>query len=346
VMKQAWHTGVGNSPPQDAGAMVTWNPPSALLAEATSKSWGQFVSSISENAELGTTLAEGRQALGMMTSRVLQLARFAKHLNRFEFEKARHDLELPRKKSTDVWSRDRTVASNFLEVHFGWSPLVSDIHSAAAVLTSDFKPHTCKGRGSSIRETSKANYPPSAMWSYGQEWKWQVRVQHLAEIAISNPNVALANQLGLINPVATLWETVPWSFVLDWFTNVGQCLSSWSDLLGYSVVNPSTTTYTTLDYREEYRWDSPRRWAGQMYRIERVLSLGKPTPFIKPFKGFSLVRGITAMSLLVQQLPKRPADRATPSLRSRRIYRWTDYAAETGQVPYKRKPRWGDLEMG
>lgn len=312
--------------------------PASVKAEAVSKSWSRFVDAIGENAQLGASLAEGRQALGMMVSRVTQLARFAKHLNRFEFEKARHDLELPKKKSTDVWSRDRTVANNFLEVHFGWSPLVSDIHDAMSVLTSPVKPAVVKGRGASDYVVTRDNYPPPAgSWSQGSEWKWRAKVQHLAHVEVSNPNIALANRLGFLNPASVAWELVPYSFVVDWFVNVGQVLSCWSDLFGYSVTNPMTTSYLTVDFKTTFAMTPVQaKMTGQAYSIGRVLSLTRPTPYVKPFKGFSVVRGLTAMALLVQKLPKRPADLATPPLRRRPIYRWTDYAAETGQVPYSR----------
>jgi hypothetical protein len=106
------------------------------------------------------------------------------------------------------------------------------------------------------------------------------------------------------------------------------------------VTNPFTTQYLTVDYKNVFASVPPTTQTGEAYYIGRTAGLDRPTPYVKPFKGFSLVRGITAMALLVQKLPKRPADMATPSLKKRRIYRWTDYAAETQQVPFVRKEWW------
>lgn len=304
-------------------AQAARNPDGQALAEAASKAWSKFVDDISVQAEIGNSLAEGKQALGMVSSRLLQVAKFAKHLNRFEFEKARKALDLSRKQTKDIWSRDRTSANLFLECHFGWSPLVSDIYSGMEVLTSEFKPHVATGRGTGS-VTRKYSEPPP-MWGYGSTWNYTCRRKYSAEVSVSNPNVALANQLGLLNPIATLWELVPYSFVVDWFTNVGQILSSWSDLFGYNIVNPSTTTLTTVSMTGHYAWNYPRNESGTGMSIDRTLSLIKPTPYIRPFRGLSAMRGITAAALLMQKMPNRKADLATPSLREKRVYRWNDF---------------------
>jgi len=340
---EAWvDAKIGNAGPHlgaDSFALTLRNNiSSALVNEAKSKAWSQFVGGIGKSAQLGTSLAEGRQAMGMMLSRVTQLANFAKHLNRFEFEKARHDLNLPKKKSTDVWSRDRTVANNFLEVHFGWSPLISDIYDTMAVLTSPVKPHPVKGQGHSAYTTENLNWPPEPnSWSIGSQYRWRAMVQYHALLEVTNPNLALANRLGLINPASIAWELVPYSFVVDWFSNIGQTLSCMTDLMGYSTSEATTTLYTTVALKTTRASTNPTTQTGDAYSVQRTFGLSQPMPYLKPFKGFSLVRGITAMSLLIQKLPKRPADMATPSLRARRVYKWTDYAALVDQVPFVRK---------
>jgi hypothetical protein len=300
-------------------------PPYQAIQEAKSKAWAKFIDDIADKAEIGNSLAEGHQALSMVSSRLLQVARFAKHLNRFEFEKARRDLSLTRKQ-TDRWSKDRTAANMFLEVHFGWSPLIGDIHDGLKVLTSPWKDHVAVGRGQNtgLHEV-KNNWPPSAMWSYGSKDVYKCKVRYSAHVAVSNPNLALANQLGLINPIATLWELVPYSFVVDWFVNVGQILNSWSDLIGYSITNPTTTTLVSETYQGMYKWDSNRSESGEAFRLSRDLTLSQGSLYIKPFRGFSVTRGVTAAALLMQKMPMRKADLATPSLRKAPIYRWNDY---------------------
>lgn len=301
------------------------NPPYQPLQEAKSKAWSNFLADVAAKAEIGNSLAEGRQALSMVSARLLQIAKFAKHLNRFEFEKARRDLSLT-KKQTDRWSKDRTAANMFLEVHFGWSPLVGDIYDGLEVLSSPWKDHVAVGRGQNTGlYEDKSNWPPQAMWSYGYKAVYKCKVRYSAHVSVSNPNLALANQLGLINPIATAWELVPYSFVVDWFVNVGQFLNSWSDLIGYSITSPTTTTLATLTYTGKYKWDTIREESGEAFHLGRDLALNQGSLYIKPFRGFSVTRGVTAAALLMQKMPMRRADLATPSLRKAPIYRWNDY---------------------
>jgi hypothetical protein len=99
---------------------------------------------------------------------------------------------------------------------------------------------------------------------------------------------------------------VPFSFVADWFGNVGQVLASMTDFVGLSVKNPYNTTFQQGDRHYE------NTTSGQFGRTSTFHStvaycvrgklLAGPVLKLKPFKGFSVIRAATAISLLVQTL--------------------------------------------
>ena len=129
---------------------------------------------------------------------------------------------------------------------------------------------------------------------------------------VSNPNLFLANQLGFVNAGVVAWDVVPFSFVLDWFVNVGQFLAAFTDFWGLTISNSQTSL---LWIRETTKWQVNNTWPGhppgtvyRTYRFKRasatrrVGAIPGPTLAIRAPWVLSPVRGLTSISLLLQQL--------------------------------------------
>jgi len=216
---------------------------------------------------------------------------------------SRRALRSFRKKQTKGLRQKGELASDvFLEFHFGWVPLVKDIGAAVDVLQSPFNGKvTVKGRGTAQAETGVKPAPGS--FGTNQLHVWTSRVQIIADLHVTNPNLYLANQLGLVNPVAVVWEVIPFSFVLDWFANVSSFLAQATEFMGLELRRPATTHYLS-DVVTSWYGSRPvsavKRISGLYCR--RSPGISKPDLQMKPFRGFSLTRGVTAVSLLLQQL--------------------------------------------
>lgn len=295
--------------------------------EALNRAYEKFKNKLTEKAELGVNLAERRQAYQMILSRVIQIGRFSKHLKRMEFGKAMETLgwkELPnatpkRKINTRTYARNgqvhnvrwkrgaKSFANNFLEVHFGWSPLIRDIGAAVNTLQNGVPDYKIRARGVYSYNVGSKTPPPDGYSSF-KEWFCSVDLK--ANVSVSDSNLWLANQLGFVNPLGLLWEIVPFSFVVDWFTNVGAFLSQYSDFVGLTIRQSQTTYYTKL---HDYSYHNgptlyypPRAYKTTVYLdrdnllVQRIPGISKPALLIKPFRGLSTARGATAISLLVQ----------------------------------------------
>lgn len=274
--------------------------------EARSKAWSKFMGTISEKSELATNLFEARQSVDMIAKRATQLASAFKALRRGEVSKVLRILtegsgRPVRRSSSDRHFRSKNISSQWLELHFGWVPMIQDIYNAINVLQGEFGLIRARGSAASSGTILNASSDP---FSRSSTQHVVIFVQYGADVRITNPNLALANNLGLVNPLLWAHEAVPFSFVADWFSNVSQFLGAWSEFLGYSVENPfSTVTYHTAF---NYAWSNyPWQGNGQCHYIERTLGLNRPELFVRPFRGFSVVRAATAMSLLIGFLPKK-----------------------------------------
>jgi hypothetical protein len=265
---------------------------------ASNKALSSFVNNVRDrnSASAAVTLAEWRQSEKMIALRAGQLLTGIRAAKRGDLRALGRLFKPPK----GFKPKAKAGANLWLEYHFGWSPLVNDIDSAIKVLASVPPSHKVRGRGSAstamtVRSGNQTTY---------SEAKGTIRafVECGGEVFVSNPNLALANQLGLTNPATVAWELVPFSFLVDWFLPVGQFLNSFTDLLGYTVNYPYTTTKrvaTGSHDQHDGRYFAITRI--EAVNLNRVLSL--PTYKLRtvPFEGFSVARAATAISLVIQQ---------------------------------------------
>lgn len=141
---------------------------------------------------------------------------------------------------------DRKASEVYLEGVFGWLPLMQDIHNAAKVLSDGMPPSRVRKR---MRATTSYKLPAAHTNAYVQV---NAGVQIGCTLRIDNPNVALLNNLGLLNPASVAWELVPYSFVLDWFVPVGTYLNSLNDTIGFSVDQAFYTVFTSKSVSGKY----------------------------------------------------------------------------------------------
>lgn len=237
--------GLCNSVPA-IGNVEYYKPFQNAYTDSYNTAFARLVNALRQgnSANLGVSLAESGESLKMIVSRLSSFTKAFRALRKGKLGDAlaalsiRPDVaNLPKRKkgqSKENWLQ--TVANNFLEYKFGWAPLCSDIWEAFTVLTSNpvVPLHFSVG---SKRQVS-TSYPYAGQTATCSGWTG-VRLACTAQA--TNPNVALANQLGLVNPLTVAWEVVTLSFLFDWFANVKKVLNSFTDLWGFTVTNCTVT---------------------------------------------------------------------------------------------------------
>jgi len=298
---------------------VWWSfvPVQDMVDNVYNRCYAKFVNKISDTADMATNLAEHKEACEMMTTRVVQLYKFTRALRRLRFGDAADALGISRHelKKMNLRSSSKAFGKNWLEFHFGWSPLIGDISTAMDILTSGlppFKVFTKHSAGKSFKTNDSTN---NDNLHFGTT-SYYAGCKIAAHISVTNENMWLANRLGLLNPLALAWELVPFSFVLDWFVNLNDVLKSFTEFYGLSLINPFHTEYHTLERTENHEWyayawwlpGNPRyrsrqfNWSCAFASVTRTTGLPGPTLRVRPAKVLSWQRGLTAASLLVQHL--------------------------------------------
>lgn len=238
----------------------------------------------------------------MIAARALQLRRAWVSLRRGEFLAFLRHLAVKPLPHHRRWRRSRHAASTWLEYHFGWSPLLGDIYNACDLLQAKYPDsRLIKARGSANGKGSKPLVIDTEIYSL----EGNVGVEIGAEISISNPNLFLANRLGVINPASVAWELIPFSFLVDWFIPVGKFLDSYTDFVGLSLKSSYTTWFVRTSAVVGYYWKPNGGRYGITQQTEavhwnRTLGVVSPALIPKQWKGLSVSRAATSMSLLIQ----------------------------------------------
>lgn len=251
----------------------------------------------------GTNLVEANQAVGMVERRLLQVASAANAIRKHNFGAAAKILDL-NNIPKGVKAKAKAFSNNFLEYHFGWEPAMADIHDSLQTMTqADFGKKVIRVRRNSAAARHYSSNDAVGMWI--KDITWQDTGKAGCTVTISNESVYLANQVGLLNPLSVAWDTVPFSFVADWFANVGDVLSSITGFCGLDVQDAFVVGVHEgkLDqsfYSADGGYSTTESLAN-VY-VDRLPGLLGIKLEVRPFKGFSPSRGLSAAALLLQRL--------------------------------------------
>jgi len=132
---------------------------------------------------------------------------------------------------------DRQAAKAHLEIIYGVIPLVGDLNDAMKELRKGpnavFKTITARATrhsfiyGEESYPTSNAftGLPKGSITTITKSVR-KYRT-YVAEAGITNGSLLAAlGNYGITNPIATAWEAIPFSFVVDWHINAGEILAS------------------------------------------------------------------------------------------------------------------------
>jgi len=280
------------------------------FTDASEKAYSKLLGKVGESSQWANNVIEARKTYDGAVDRIGTLIKFTRKVLKRDIYGAAKILRMG--VPPGARKKGKSLSGLWLEYHFGWEPLLADIFAGIGALGRDFHSNVLSGGAKndrlSIVKTTNASTGEN---TYDQQ-NTVTSVRQRCRIRVVNPNATLLNDLGLANPVSVVWETIPFSFVVDWFSTAGAVMSAATDFLGIDVLDPyrSYKIQTFRAYRTEKfsPGHAPAKAGGfgnfHGVNAGRALGLVGPTLHFKPFKGFSTTRGATAMALLIQLLPR------------------------------------------
>lgn len=201
------------------------------------------------------------------------------------------------------------ITGAFLAYRYGLAPLMADIYSVCDILSREHN-----GDVVYRKAAQKVWGARTSSEYYGtDDFKGTERVVLTGRCLVTNPNLLLANRLGLINPQQWVWDAIPWSFVVDWWLPVGKFLGNFTASVGLTFVDTSVTRTREgigVIHRRVQVSLRPERFAlvrAGSYRAKRkVREVGPlPQPFKVPYgTGLGVERAQNAVALILQMFSK------------------------------------------
>jgi hypothetical protein len=147
----------------------------------------------------------------------------------------------------------KTLADNWLEMQYGWKPLLNDVHEAmnasAKVMQKDTSYRMARGAASRdvlIRDKPRQNANEASIVA-NREANTHYYCRFVFRYKVDSHLKAYAAQLGFTNPVNLAWEILPFSFVVDWFLPIGPYLETLSAFDGLAFYDGTKTEFMRQD---------------------------------------------------------------------------------------------------
>lgn len=252
---------------------------------------------------LAVSLAQSGETLDMIASTTLRVAGALRALQKGNIKAAAKHLGLQEGRHNKR-NTGQTLTSSWLELRYGWQPLLQDVHDAAQLLAFQLNQPESRSFSARYQRAGSNNGSSPLLWKF-RVCRKSVRKQI---VAILTEKPSKANLSGFLDPASVAWELLPYSFVFDWFYPVGTYLEERSFFNGLS--GNFVTTTTTEIYAEGLFSDSttayvvsPEGSAARYHEISvnRTLSttLKVPKPNIVPFsRAIGWIRAVNALSLI------------------------------------------------
>lgn len=268
--------------------------------EAIEKAYS-FVANV--QSSLAETIAERASTLNVFVQRARQIWQIYQDIRsgRLLSRRSRRRYRRP---------TERDIANTWLEYSFMWKPLMQDVITFAEGI-QPIRGSRIVGRAeNTITWVDPLKSGDFVGFNTSQR---KVKAVCVLEVTLDDPLAAVQAEMGLFQ-LGSLWNIMPFSFVVDWFFSVGAFIERLC-FPGKTIINGSLTTTTTDtahnyvrrvgNYSQAYR-DKPAvpyKSLGSGITTEtvrKVRTVGVPSPFfISTNMNFSSWHVGTTWALLV-----------------------------------------------
>lgn len=214
-------------------------------------------------------------------------------------------------------SASKSAASNWLELQYGWLPVINDVYGAALeveksiqALRDQTQPIISVVATQSLRDQDKF-YPGVQLGGAVVTRRYIAKVRVKLSYRVTDEGLAFLGRIGLANPLSLAWELAPLSMVADWFIPIGNSLNALDATLGCVFVDGSCSyeLRSTLDWWRSFDVvQYPHRYQllgdtkkGRWFEYQRGKLSDFPSVSIPQWKNpISATHAANALALLTQ----------------------------------------------
>lgn len=168
---------------------------------------------------LGVALGEARQTARLLTSSASRIAAGVRSFRKGNLKKVWADL-----------TSGANVPNAWLELQYGWNPLLRDVFGSAEALAESI---SIGRRLNLVVKGSASKSDPLILeresndaFMVRYDGRDKQRCEVVGNYDLPSSILPAFSSLGLTNPLEIVWELVPYSFVVDWCFPIGDWLAT------------------------------------------------------------------------------------------------------------------------
>lgn len=184
---------------------------------------------------LGVTIGEGRESVELIAERLVSLTKAVQALRKRDLGGAlRYLSHVPKasRKSAYVGLSVGAFRNAWLELQYGWLPLVRDISALAEMVKLHPREERITARSSNRggAHPESSFLPPGRLKLFNNDRRLQL-------IVVVSTQPTMMERLGLTDADSIAWDLVPLSFVADWFSPIGDYLQTLHAVTAMPVIS-------------------------------------------------------------------------------------------------------------
>lgn len=214
----------------------------------------------------------------------------------------------------------KDAGNRWLQLQYGWDPLVGDIIGAAESLAKRAeKPWPVKVAISRSFKYDGYNAKPEEQWNTCPLRRRESAIytrKYVYFFTQSYEHLSSLAAYGITNPAAVAWELLPWSFVYDWVLKIGEWIDTFDATAFLAFQKGCTTSFEKVEVR--YKSTATRALDNGDYWSVNGRAYGSDVVCIRtPLSGFAHAykprlgtfltptRTANALALALQQFSKK-----------------------------------------
>ena len=218
-----------------------------------------------KSLQLANDMIEARKTVNMVANPMIKVLNAYRAVRRGDPRSAARALGFDNHRPSST----RVPLNMWLELKYGWLPMLGTIEDGVSVLKEGFGTPAA-GMYAKVVGGDKRPYEWESPSSGNESLKLYGEIHARCGLiyTVDDAIIRSLDDAGVLNPLSIAWEAVPFSFVLDWFIPVGNVLSALSATAGLKFV---------------HGWESSR------HDKHEVLTTRKMDPHPDPSKKTTLI---------------------------------------------------------